>query len=257
MRDKFVNFWGEVAKNFHDNENIVGYELVNEPWCGNIYEDPLLLIPGVADRHKLQPMYDQINDEIRKHDTDSLIWFQSVTWELLGLGEKIGFTHAPGGKEFADRSVLSFHKSIAPNAIKEPYYYDKKFKEMERLGVAGAVTETNTEQGHINFDLADQYGLSWMHWGYKKFSNWTWDDDGLFDRSCTSQNPYDCAIASTVKNYARTYPRAVAGDTVRFNYNDTTGDAMLEFAPNFDCELPTEIFLSETWVYKEGYEVEI
>ena len=128
---------------------------------------------------------------------------------------------------------------------------------MERLGVAGAVTETNTEQGHINFDLADQYGLSWMHWGYKKFSDWTWDDDGLFDRSCTSKNPYECAIASTVKNYARTYPRAVAGDTVRFNYNDTTGDAMLKFAPNFDCELPTEIFLSERWVYKEGYEVEI
>ena len=128
---------------------------------------------------------------------------------------------------------------------------------MQRLGVAGAVTETNTEQGHINFDLADQYGLSWMHWGYKKFSNWTWDDVGLFDRTCTSSNPYDCAVTSIVKNYARTYPRAVAGETIHFNYNDTTGDAMLKFTPNFDCELPTEIFLSETWVYKYGFEVKI
>ena len=72
-------------------------------------------------------MYDQLNDEIRKHDTESLIWFQSVTWELLGIGEKIGFTHAPGGDKFADKSVLSFHKSIVPNKIHEPHYYDAKF----------------------------------------------------------------------------------------------------------------------------------
>lgn len=97
LRDKFANFWGEVAKIFKDEENIIGYELLNEPWCGNIYENPLLIVPGVADKEKLQPMYDQINTEIRKHDEDRLIWFESVTWEVTGLGEKIGFTHAPGG----------------------------------------------------------------------------------------------------------------------------------------------------------------
>jgi hypothetical protein len=96
-----------------------------------------------------------------------------------------------------------------------------------------------------------------MHWAYKRYSGWTWDSSGLFDSSCKSSNIYDCINNSTVSTFARTYPRAVAGDTIHFKYNDTTGDAMLKFTPNLDCNLPTEIFVSETWVYTEGYEVEI
>jgi endoglycosylceramidase len=54
-----VRYWGVVAKRFWNNTNIVGFELWNEPWCGNALENPELLIPGVADRKYLQPMYDK------------------------------------------------------------------------------------------------------------------------------------------------------------------------------------------------------
>ena len=74
-----------------------------------------------------------------------MIFFESVTWEITGLGEKTGFTHAPGGHEYANRSVLSFHNSIAPSKSPDPYYWDKKMKEAKRLGIAAAVTETNAE----------------------------------------------------------------------------------------------------------------
>jgi len=30
-----------------ENEYILGYEIMNEPWCGNTYEEPELLIPGI------------------------------------------------------------------------------------------------------------------------------------------------------------------------------------------------------------------
>ena len=69
---------------------------MNEPWCGDVYEDPSLLIPGVADRRLLQPVYDRVNDEIRKVDTEHLVFFEAVTWELVGIGEALGFTHPPG-----------------------------------------------------------------------------------------------------------------------------------------------------------------
>ena len=49
LLDKFAEFWGKVAQTFADNEFILGYEIINEPWCGDIYDDPTLLIPGVAD----------------------------------------------------------------------------------------------------------------------------------------------------------------------------------------------------------------
>ena len=49
---------------------------MNEPWCGDVYVDPTLLVPGVADRRNLQPAYDVINAEIRKHDQDRIILFE-------------------------------------------------------------------------------------------------------------------------------------------------------------------------------------
>lgn len=49
---------------------------MNEPWCGDVYADPTLLVPGVADRRNLQPAYDVINAEIRKHDQDRIILFE-------------------------------------------------------------------------------------------------------------------------------------------------------------------------------------
>lgn len=30
----WANFWGKVAQVFADNEYILGYELINEPWAG-------------------------------------------------------------------------------------------------------------------------------------------------------------------------------------------------------------------------------
>ena len=35
---------------------------------------------------------------------DAQIFFESVTWEIVGLGETIGFTHPPGGEDFKNRS---------------------------------------------------------------------------------------------------------------------------------------------------------
>ena len=48
-----------VHLNFTD-EHVLGYEIMNEPWCGDVYEDPTLLVPGVADRRYLQPMYEVV-----------------------------------------------------------------------------------------------------------------------------------------------------------------------------------------------------
>jgi endoglycosylceramidase len=153
--------------------------------------------------------------------------------------------------------VLAFHNSVLPDNFTEPYYYDKKIKEIERLGVAGAVTETNNAEGEIKFLLGDYYGLSWMHWAYKRYAGWTWDSSGLFDSSCTSSNIYDCVHNTTVRTFARTYPHAVAGKTLNFTYNDTTTFASLEYVPKEDCKLPTEIFVSESWVYTNGFEVDV
>jgi endoglycosylceramidase len=41
--DYFAEYWAIVANALVDLPNILGYELLNEPWAGDIYADPLLL----------------------------------------------------------------------------------------------------------------------------------------------------------------------------------------------------------------------
>ena len=47
--------------------------------------------------------YDLVNTEIRKHDQEHLVLFESVTWEIVGIGEQFGFTHSPGGEDWANK----------------------------------------------------------------------------------------------------------------------------------------------------------
>merc|ERR1711892_238393 len=237
LLDNFAEFWGKVAETFADSEAVLGYEIMNEPWCGDIYEDPTLLVPGVADRRYLQPMYDRVNDEIRKHDTEHLIFFEAVTWEIVGIGEALGFTHPPGGDDFKNRSVLSFHNSPKSGVTPDENFYGFKLAEIQRLGIAGFVTETNNN-GHDVMGLLDdisKYGWSWQHWAYKRYGCITGDNAGFFHiDGCTKceGGMDECLNTDAVMEYTRVYPEAVAGNGKYFHFSTDTYDATLIYQPD-------------------------
>lgn len=113
LTDAWGSFWAKVAETFAGAPELLGLELINEPFIGNPYSDPLRLIPDIGDRQRLQPAYDILNSHIRTVAPDALVFFAGCTWDRTG--DKIvdalplGFTHPPGGAEFADRSVSAFH----------------------------------------------------------------------------------------------------------------------------------------------------
>lgn len=45
IQDHFAGFWGTVAQYFADNDFVLGYEILNEPWAGDIYGHPDQLEP--------------------------------------------------------------------------------------------------------------------------------------------------------------------------------------------------------------------
>ena len=79
------------------------------------------------------------------------------------MGEAYGFQHAPGGPQWANKSVLSFHDSVAPKLSPLPHYYELRYGEAKRLGTGAVVTESGID----NSDLMDSYGWSNMIWDYK------------------------------------------------------------------------------------------
>ena len=264
LRAEFAKYWGEVAKTFASSKHVIGYELMNEPFAGNVYGNPSLLVPGVADRVKLQPMYDQVAAAIRAHDETHLVLFEGVVWEVvLPVGEEYGFTDVPGGAErWANKSVLAWHNSCLNDVTPDDEYYAWKQSEMTRLNAGGWVTET----GEAQLDLLDAWQLNWMQWDYKWFANRTYDVPGLFitdpdsdgHETCVNRTSFDdCLNRDAVPTWARTHAKAVAGKTVSFAYSSLTNVATLTYIPDGDIEEPTVVFVSNRWIYVNGFDVDV
>jgi endoglycosylceramidase len=40
LLDEFTKFWTKVSTANSKRTSVLGYEIINEPWCGDIYSDP-------------------------------------------------------------------------------------------------------------------------------------------------------------------------------------------------------------------------
>ena len=41
--DAFANMWAHVAARVSSYPNLLGYEIINEPWIGNLFKDPTII----------------------------------------------------------------------------------------------------------------------------------------------------------------------------------------------------------------------
>ncbi|XP_004343119.1 endoglycoceramidase [Capsaspora owczarzaki ATCC 30864] len=251
----FSTHWNRVVQRFKNQTNLLGYELLNEPFAGNLYKDPELMVPGVADRRNLQPFYDNLNSVIRAQDPDCLIWFESTTWDDF---VPMGFEHAPGGAAFANRSVVSFHYYYPPNVSPAEQFFSRA-TDARHLGTGMALTEFNIDPSAstdastkmtTTMDVADQYFSSWIGWEYKQYIPMTGYGNSIWFANGTYNWPL-------IKVLARSYPHAVAGTTTSFHFAAATAVFVLEYTVDTTCTLPTDIFVAESVHYVNGYTVDI
>lgn len=132
VADYFAAFWRALAERFRGAGNILAFELLNEPFAGNYFEHPTLLLPGHADRMRLAPFYDKVAAELRRGDADRMIMFEPTTWsDEFGFPIfDTGFEHAPGGSEYANRSIFSYHFYENVNLGDPVKYFEVKYSEV-------------------------------------------------------------------------------------------------------------------------------
>ena len=213
LRAAYANFLQEIARNFKGNPAVLGIEMINEPFAGDVYSNPSLFLPGVADRVNLAPFYEEVAGAIRAADPTACIFFESVTWDDVVCG----FEHVPGGHAFASSSVLSYHYYRPPN-LSPREAMRHQMHECARLGCRCFMTEfslplhgmppqvtravvypcgswrafdsnqaglADTAASFVAAaDAADEYAQSWLAWQYKPFERITgwglafWNEDG-------------------------------------------------------------------------------
>ena len=59
-RESFASIWRHIATTFGGLEGVFGYELLNEPWAGDVVADLSLMLPGVAGRRNLAPAWEKV-----------------------------------------------------------------------------------------------------------------------------------------------------------------------------------------------------
>ena len=268
---------GELAARFSGRPEVLGIELINEPWAGDIYASPPLLLPGVADLRTLQPAYQVVAAEVRARDDAVLLFFEGTTWSDLGFG----FTEVPGGPAYANLSVVAFQYYVPPQLPgSEEFDFFAHIENARQLQCGYMLTEFGGVEYTRDFvqvaRAADDNLLSWAVWEWKPYCeetaatlrgpsqdaafgacktgyggiSWQQGQDGVWD-----------VVPLEQRALARAYPLAVAGNVsaMSFALDPATfapGPFTLSFALDLACQLPTQIYISEA-VYFANFSVAI
>jgi endoglycosylceramidase len=259
--DSLANYWKQIAQRFHSYDNVLGYELINEPWVGDLYRHPRTLVPGYTEKTYLQPLYQHIHNAIRSIDDEHIIFFEGLTIDYWPSG----FSEGPGGSSYNDRQALAYHiycpinnatlkKEVVCDLAQDEFFAMRR-KDADRIGGGMMMTEfgaTRDIQSDLyalqrNCRLMDEYRQSWIYWQFKYYQDIT---------TCTPigeslYNADSSVNEDKIRVLSRSYPQAVAGSEISYEFNPITALFKLSFLPL--ATLPTAVTASSAQITTAVY----
>lgn len=250
----YSNFWNAIIQAYAlvNPAVVVGYELINEPFAGDVFSNPLLILPSVADKENLQPFYNNVTQSIRAMEhqlniTSRPVFLEPVTWDNM---IPAGFDALPGANE--GLAGFSYHYYSAPDIIGSAWQIEARAQDAIRLNAVGMLTEFDIGlQNPVNapytyldlrstLDSCDKYGHGYIGWAWESM----WYGNGSF-------------ALPQAKELSRPYPFAIAGTNATWNFNATQPNFPV-FTLNYVHNSaignagPTEIFISTGLWYPEA-----
>eukprot|EP00003_Mantamonas_plastica_P024694 TRINITY_DN4650_c0_g1_i1.p1 TRINITY_DN4650_c0_g1~~TRINITY_DN4650_c0_g1_i1.p1 ORF type:complete len:512 (-),score=166.55 TRINITY_DN4650_c0_g1_i1:62-1426(-) len=268
VQTHFAAYWEKVASVFADAPNVIGYEIINEPWPGNVIKDPSLLLPGgKPEKELLQPMYEKVHEAIRKVDNEKIIFYEP-TVDNIG---HVGFTQGPGGPAYNDRQALSYHiycgdvdKANDPRSqifcdFQDDFIFAERIKDLQRLQTAGMMTEfganwndtAGLEGMRFVMDEGDKFYQSYIYWQFKSFHDITTASGPSYEGFYGADGHLQTAKVATL---ARTYAPSINGEPKDFMFVWNTGELELSYIVG-NSSAPTELYLSKQFHYPNGFNV--
>ena len=213
------------------------------------------MIPGKADEKNLAPAYEVLHKAIRESDETHSVFFEGTTWDFFAAG----FKHVPGGEAYNNRSVLSYHYYEPPDFNKR-FQFEVRKEDTRRLKCGGVLTEFWTagstskalEDMYEIMDITDEKMQSWMGWLYKAYGC----DKNHLGCLISPQGDKNASMHEIrLRNTSRTYPQAVAGETIRYKYDRSSHRFDLSFAVSSKCKsTETVVYINEKLHYPKGYD---
>jgi len=273
---KYRAFWKHVASRFSGKRNLLGYDLLNEPWPGSQW--PTCVNPVGCpqwDVAFLQPFHENVIAGIREADTATPVWWEPQTVDSGGAGNSVGLLSPIADP--ARNQGISFHvyslgalfgaaALAVPPALNDPIASLNEGLVFEQQAIAAArndsgllVTEFGASDATDEIDrvarLADQHMVSWFYWAYA-----TWNDptgsasEGLFDDDLDRPGSLKQAKLDAL---LRTYPQAVAGRPKSLSFDPVSKAFSLVYEADTSIAAPTIVFVPVARHYGGHYSVSI
>jgi endoglycosylceramidase len=212
LQDNYASAVRAVAAAVADEPRVLGYDLMNEPWPGMVYQSCLTGCPDI-EQARLVPFGMRMSDAIRAVDPHHIVF--SEPWVLFNFGQ----TNTSLAGIGAPQSGLSFHV-YALSAALDAAVIDNAIA--SATGDALAVTEfgatDDTDTITRLTDDADTRLVPWMFWSF--------DEHVVLDKS---KPPTPDNVATGVLHaLARPYASATNGTPTGFAY-DASG-AVLDYS---------------------------
>jgi endoglycosylceramidase len=75
--DKFMLFWDYISKRFANDPNVIGFDILNEPFSANIYHKAMLFFqPQKFVREILYPITKNFTERILANAPDKIVFFE-------------------------------------------------------------------------------------------------------------------------------------------------------------------------------------
>jgi endoglycosylceramidase len=256
LQDDYIQSWKFVAERFKSNPKVIGYDLMNEPWAGDLVK---AFITGDFERTQLSAFYNRIIPALRSIETQKYLFFEPtpapVTFGAPSYLPKINDANGVNKLVYAPHLYpYSLHEG-GPYTAKDQKnvkdWHRERLKEIKKHGniplVCGEFGLSPNSEGYDRYlnDVHEIFDTNLWHWAY-----WS-NDDGNW-------SPLTHADEETpiLKELIRAYPKATAGRIRSFNYNKEENIFTMDYVSKSNISQPTEIFIPNRF-FTNGFNVEV
>jgi endoglycosylceramidase len=269
LQDHYARAWAHVASFFKGNPGVFGYEVLNEPWPGFIWEGCFNFVLGCPIQdHKLTVFYRKVVPVIRAADPTTLVFFEPNTLSDEGVHTDLGGVTDPStGFSFHDYCAIEavLHKNITCRfedglTITNANLYAHFHQIPPLLTEFGATNDLKNIAEVMRH--TDHQRMGWLEWAYTgndKTSSSPTDQALVFN---PAQPPTGANVnAAKLAVLAAPYPQVVAGTPREWSFRSGVfrlcftverADHAGNFAPG------AQTFISVPPVeYPNGYQVSV
>jgi endoglycosylceramidase len=255
LRDHYTRAFMEVAGRVKNSPNVLGYDIMNEPSCGN--GD---LLGGQFENDHLKPFYQDTISGIREVHPQAVGFVEphimdmyACTFTPFDLDRLVYAPHLYNQLSVACRFQMPFEDMILSELLRN---HKEKARELRMPLFIGEFGDTwkkgvDERNGSVNgaYEVLEESFTNSAYWDYsvKDVSIWNEEDFSIID-----ENGKPRGLEVNVRPYVRLLngaPESQSFDIIEKNYalkfRDNTGKA------------PTVIYLPQEIQYPYGFKVEI